>query len=374
MKKLVCPTVLGTAVLLAMLASTASASIILEREFRYGPERFRLGRNADGTTQVEMSASARDYTAGRPDLPLVGEPVELPVGMRLAGVEVAGLVTASLAHGVRLPSAEVLRPGLGPIERSAPDPEVFGRAGFVPGDVVRVGLQGFERGRSVAYLVVAPARWNPATGELERIERLRVRMVLEPTVDRPLERERVVPEWEETTAGAVAPGARAPQPAALIGRGRAEPFKATQLPSVLGSPVAYVIITSDAMAPAFQQLADWKTQCGVPAVVRTTSFIRQQYPRGADDAERVRTFIRDAYTRWGAKWSLPASRSPPTTPRAATTSPRTSTTRASTATGTPTETACTARLRWGSRTTRTSFPRCTWGGRPPARSPRRSCS
>jgi len=304
MKKLVCPTLLGTAVLLIVLASTAFASTILEREFRYGSERFRLGRNADGTTRVEMSASSRDYTAGQPDLPLVGEQVELPAGMRLVGVEVAELVTASLAHGVRLPSAEVLRPGLGPIERSAPDPEVFGRASFVPGDLVRVGLQGFERGRSVACLMVAPARWNPATGELERIERLRVRMVLEPTLDRPLERERVVPEWEEPTAGAVAPGARVPQPAALTGRGRVEPFKATQLPSVLGSPVAYVIITSDAMAPTFQQLADWKTQSGVPAVVRTMSFIQQQYPGGADDAERVRTFIRDAYTRWGAKWVL----------------------------------------------------------------------
>ncbi|MCE9628037.1 MAG: hypothetical protein K8R56_08985, partial [Candidatus Eisenbacteria bacterium] len=43
---------------------------------------------------------------------------------------------------------------------------------------------------------------------------------------------------------------------------------------------------------------------GVPAVVRTLSFIRQQYPIGADDAERIRLFIRDAYSRWGVKWVL----------------------------------------------------------------------
>ena len=40
------------------------------------------------------------------------------------------------------------------------------------------------------------------------------------------------------------------------------------------------------MAPQFQRLADWKTQSGVPAVVRTLSFIRQQYPQGSDDADR----------------------------------------------------------------------------------------
>src|SRR5207249_4939953 len=70
------------------------------------------------------------------------------------------------------------------------------------------------------------------------------------------------------------------------------------------SPVAYVIVTSDAMAPVFQQLADWKTQCGLPAVVRSVSFIRQQYPFGVDDAERIRMFLRDAYTRWGTRWAL----------------------------------------------------------------------
>jgi hypothetical protein len=89
-----------------------------------------------------------------------------------------------------------------------------------------------------------------------------------------------------------------------VGKPKAEPFKPLQIPSVLGSPVEYLIITNDALAPTFQQLADWKTQSGVPAVVRTTSFIRTQYPFGADDAERIRLFIRDAYARWGTKWVL----------------------------------------------------------------------
>ena len=43
---------------------------------------------------------------------------------------------------------------------------------------------------------------------------------------------------------------------------------------------------------------------GQDAVVRTVSFIRQQYPYGADDPERIRLFIRDAYARWGTKWVL----------------------------------------------------------------------
>ncbi len=299
-----CSALLGWLIPLALTTSPALASTTQEREFHYGPERFQLGRNADGTTQVEMRAVARDYTPGHPDLPQVGEPIELPVGTRLAGVEVLGLETASLARGVRLPSAQILRHGTEPVERSTPDPALFGRAGFVPDELVRVGMEGFERGRNVAYLLVSPARWNPATGELERVDRLRVRLTLEPTTDRPLERERVVPEWEEPSALAAAGRAATLAAAGVSGGRTAQPFKAEQLPSVQGSPVAYLIVTNDLLAPVFQQLADWKTQCGVPAVVRTVSFIRQHYPQGADDAERVRAFIRDAYTRWGTKWVL----------------------------------------------------------------------
>ena len=308
MKKVLCATLsilLGAALWTSVSPGAAHASTTIEREFRYDPARFGLTRNADGTTQVQMSASTREYAPGRPDLPLVGERVLLPAGQRLASVEILELETASLAHGVRLPSAEEMRPGQDSLVRTVPDPAFFGRADFVPGQLVQVGAQGFERGQGIAYLVIAPARWNPATGELERIARVRVRLSLEPTSERPLERLRVVPEWEDGGLGAPATVARAAQPAALVGGARpAEPFKATQLPSVLGSPVAYVIVTNDAMAPVFQQLADWKTQSGVPAVVRTMSFIKQQYPFGADDAERVRLFLRDAYSRWGTKWVL----------------------------------------------------------------------
>ena len=308
MKKSLCLTlsiVLGLAIWTAVVPGAVSASTVIEREFRYGPGQFELSRNADGTTQVGMNSATREYTAGRPDLPLVGERVELPLGLRLAAVEIVGLETAPLAQGVRLPSAMLMRPGVDSLERSAPDPAIFGRAGFVPEQLVQVGMQGFERGRNLAYLVVAPVRWNPVTGELERVERMRVRLVLESTSERPLERERVVPDWEDGGVGAAVSGTRAAQPTALAGGARhAEPFKATQLPSLLGSPVAYVIVTNDAMAPVFQQLADWKTQSGVPAVVRTISFIKQQYPFGADDAERVRLFLRDAYSRWGTKWVL----------------------------------------------------------------------
>ena len=75
-------------------------------------------------------------------------------------------------------------------------------------------------------------------------------------------------------------------------------------PSLEGSGVEYVIITSDEFQSRFQEFADWKTRLGVPTVVRTLPWIEQNYPGGADVAERMRFFIQDAYSTWGTTYVL----------------------------------------------------------------------
>ena len=119
------------------------------REFRYEASRFRLATLSDGTTRISLSGGSRETTPGHPDLPLVAERVELPAGTRLAAVRLLEADTAPLAGGVRVPSAERPRRDLDGLDRTAPDPEIFGSAGFVPGrlrgrraDVVFLGTAG----------------------------------------------------------------------------------------------------------------------------------------------------------------------------------------------------------------------------------------
>ncbi|MHB8156458.1 MAG: C25 family cysteine peptidase, partial [Desulfocucumaceae bacterium] len=73
---------------------------------------------------------------------------------------------------------------------------------------------------------------------------------------------------------------------------------ATESPSLEGSTVDYVIITSEELAPQFQRLADWKTQKGIYTIVKTTRWIESNY-RGADLQEKIRRFIQDAWVNWG---------------------------------------------------------------------------
>lgn len=291
--------------LLLASAGTSHAATAIERDFRYDANRVRLA-NRDGYTHVDAAGSMREFRPGHPDLPWLTERVDLPAGMRVTGVEILTVETDPLASGARIAPAAVVKAGIEPLERTAPDPRFFSAATPQPEELVGLGQQGSLRGRDVAYLRVSPVRWNPSTGSLERVARVRVRLALEPGGEAPVARERIVREWEDGDFEASAParGGAAPAVVSAFPKGKAEPFRPLQLPSVLGSPVAYLIITSDALAPAFQPLADWKTETGLPAAIRTTSFIRQQYPSAADDAERIRLFIRDAYARWGTKWVL----------------------------------------------------------------------
>jgi Peptidase family C25/FG-GAP-like repeat len=268
----------------------------VEREFRFSGDAIRLTQ-VDGRTEVRVRDAMPTFEAGQPDLPWVGELIDLPDGARVTSVRVLEIETEPLAASVRLPSAQVVRPGLGPLERTAEDPAAFARAGFQPETPVVLGVQGFRQGRSTVALRISPVRWDASTGALERVTRLRVRLELGAAESEPLRRLRDASQDLGTARRAVAASAQSVSPDP---RG----FQPTLLPSVLGSPVEYVIITDGTLESEFQRLADWKTNKGIPAVVRTMAVIKQEYPNGADDADRVRQFIRDAYTRWGTQYVL----------------------------------------------------------------------
>lgn len=89
-------------------------------------------------------------------------------------------------------------------------------------------------------------------------------------------------------------------------------YETTDLPSLLGGEVVYVIITNNTnvsgewignMTGSFQEFADWKTQQGTPAKIVTVDDIRANYP-GNDIPEKIRNFIQDAHLKWGTEYVL----------------------------------------------------------------------
>ena len=253
--------ILPLAALVVSAAAHDAAALTLDREVRIDPRRVTVSI-AKGVATVEATGATRDYSAGRPDLPWIAERVDLPAGMRLTRVEVIAAETQPLADAVRVLPALSAKTGALPGERSLADASVFSSSVFQPEVLALPGVQGSLRGRNVAYLRISPSRWNPQTGALERVTSLKLRLTVEDGAAPAVTRERIVREWEDELPSGVPTRALVSLSApagATVGKPKAEPFKPLQIPSVLGSPVEYLIITNDALAPTFQQLADWKT-------------------------------------------------------------------------------------------------------------------
>ncbi|MFO7677627.1 MAG: C25 family cysteine peptidase [Thermoplasmatota archaeon] len=66
----------------------------------------------------------------------------------------------------------------------------------------------------------------------------------------------------------------------------------------------YVIITQSSWVSAFQPLADWKTQKGIPANIVTLTWIYNSGGYSGSNLEKIRAFIQDAYNTWGTVYFL----------------------------------------------------------------------
>ena len=75
-------------------------------------------------------------------------------------------------------------------------------------------------------------------------------------------------------------------------------------PAVAVTPLPYVIVTDQSLAPAFAPLAAAHSAAGLAAEVHTMQEIQALYPVAADDAERVRLFLKDLHAQRGLKFAL----------------------------------------------------------------------
>lgn len=82
-----------------------------------------------------------------------------------------------------------------------------------------------------------------------------------------------------------------------------QPYFVTEFPSLNGTNVDYVIVTTDSLREAFELLSEWKKEKGINCVIRTVEWIDANY-FGSDMSEKIRNFLRDAYEKWQTKWAL----------------------------------------------------------------------
>ena len=287
--------------------NTAPADVRLQTA--NGVASFTTARGVTGLSMLE--------DAGKPALPVRVVSVIVPPGRRVEGVEASAARSSVLARNVMVKTAEPPKPdpdaGIPVVSHAVAALAPAQGADVFPSELARYLGSGTWHGYTIASFAVFPVRVEGAQVVLYEDIDLHIATTTEnATTGVRAERAtaRTVASIHDDVQETVINPREADTYAPIQVSAQKGPFIPSGVPSLEGSPVEYVIITTSALAAEFDSLAIWKTAKGVPTVVKTVEWIEANYRRGTDRAETVRFFIQDAYAKWGVRWVLIAGDTP----------------------------------------------------------------
>ncbi len=267
------------------------------------PNRLQLS-DQDSYTIVRYQGTVNLSTLipqdGAPDLPLYTYRIILPGSATVDTFFISGVREHTLEGSFFVQPQQKLWSEYGTSQWIPPDPHLYASKHPFPQQIVKYLGIGHFNGLTVAQFAVFPIRYIAGKRRLSFVDQFQLSVITKPS--------------EQT---GVQPFLTFDQDQArqLIETGTQQTrFQLNKVNSVDHQPSPqdlssglidrYIIITTEALQEALQPLAEWKTSKGVPTLIRTLSWIRQNFPDGVDDAERMRNFIRWAYEKRGLKYVL----------------------------------------------------------------------
>ncbi len=266
----------------------------------------------DGLSRLVLEGHRSLADVGAPAIPARVVHFVIPADMTVDDIVISFTAEEELAgvHKVRPAQPEV--PTGGTPRWVDPDASIYASDAIYPAERAVFLGDGYLGGYHIASIALYPLRYRPLSGKLVLTSDLSARIELAAGIDRSAPRHRVTAHSDELYRSIVRNLVQNPEDVAVFAKQSVEvlngtgpsPFMPRHSPSLEGSLVEYIIITDEQLEPYFQEFADWKTKKGVPAVVKTVSWINANYPGGSDTAERVRLFIQDAFASWGTTYVL----------------------------------------------------------------------
>ncbi|UCB51605.1 MAG: hypothetical protein JSV10_06305, partial [Candidatus Zixiibacteriota bacterium] len=272
----------------------------LSQSARFSPQDLTFSQSA-GFEVLYLRGCDITSQVGEPQLPVKQVSVILPPGSRVEEVIITG-AEAELLPGeyqvLPVQPPRILSMMQQPISFIQPEPLVYQQSTEYPGELVEYTGTGFLGGYQLVNVLVYPVQYLPAE------KRIKFYSLVEFTIRYSAGRKEPVPIRQRSAAGKQVFQTILKRATMNPDLGRLD-FKPKEIKKSLVPPgdFEYVIITGTGFVSAFQPLADWKTQKGVPAQIVTTEWIYATYS-GYDNAEKVRNFIKDAYQNWGTVWIL----------------------------------------------------------------------
>jgi hypothetical protein len=223
---------------------------------------------------------------GQPALPARGAQILIPYGTQVESIEIHSGERLSLGDKYFIePVAEPMPLSIDPALMSlpTPDPDIYSSSLPFPGKTSKtIGTQTF-RGYRILILKLRPVEYIPSTGELFYYPNLRV--VVKTTENTELESlyRGLDEDW-----GAIVSRVDNPEAA---GSYLAAPTRG-------GRSYDLLIITTPALADAFQTIKDYHDTTGIATEIHTTTDI------GSNAPDDVRAYIRDRYLNDGIQYVI----------------------------------------------------------------------
>ena len=237
---------------------------------------------------------------GKPMLPSKELRIAVPAGMKVSGVYVTDTESQQLAGEYHiLPAQPPLEIGFSGGDFIEPDQKIYSSTQPYPLSLVEFIDQGDLAGQAIATFRLFPLQYFPAEKRL--ILYTSLTLIIEGTGGyecgdylSPNISERDRKTYELMLKDIV----ENPEEVKL-----STAFKISSSSSLLEGSFNHVIITHSDFAADYQPLVDWHIKKGVKDTVVTTAWIYANYTGGSNQ-EKIRNFIIEANSAWGATYFL----------------------------------------------------------------------
>ena len=280
----------------AVSAGRADETSVVSAVYRFDAPRTE---SSGDCTRLTVTDCGQLHRIGEPAMPFRTARLLLPAGFTVGKVEVVPSAEPARIDGhwrIEYAGQPHSRLNAGESPFAAGDNRLI-YASDAPYPASAAELISVQRmmGYDIALVRVFPIRYKPASGQLWFTPEVTLRLSLAPMpagTEPPLR-----PPARKMAADRVAAFVDNPE---IV---RAETEKPSSAGGAAGSAFDYLLVTSSNLASAFEPLMERKKQDGLAVKVAFLETITNTIS-GRDVPEKIRNYIRQAYTNWGIAYVL----------------------------------------------------------------------
>lgn len=255
------------------------------------PQELLFSRHGDYDL-IQLANSVFVPRPGHPSLPELPLTLVIPAGALVTKVSVEPLAIIELGNYRIMPSQPAHPISKPPTHNFTPPiPAIYRTDKPFPGTYCRDFTTGLASGFQLVSISLCPLQYHPASGRLSLASKLLVTISYDDNVSSTTV---LTPSQRDRALNSLVP---------LVANPRDLNHFAPQTLECDLPEINYLIITNNALAPHWQEFADYRSARGLRTEIRTVEWAQRSYP-GRDVQECVRNLIIDYYQHRGLSYVL----------------------------------------------------------------------